>query len=144
MADIAILSKNYKEHLVAASKRNAPVTFYSNRPWTKALDKLIKQGTMSVYFTAGGDSNVVEYQGTITRILLNPAANAPETQEMLRDCLDNGAIEDLKGNKLKTLYSVKDLKKLTNPFSQTELLKVNGGKPVSAKYDRGYCVVYIK
>ena len=141
MADIAILSKNYEVHLVAASKKDGPVTFYSNRPWAKASAKLSQQGTMRIYFTAGGDSNLVEYEGTITQILLNPRAGAPETNDMLADCLDNGAKEDIEENTLKTLYRVEGLKKLTNPFSQIELFKAKDGKPVSEKYDRGYCIV---
>lgn len=140
MADIAVLSKNYEEHLVNASKKDGPVTFYSNRRWTKASAKLSQQGTMSIYFTTGGDSNIVEYEGTITHILLDPIAGAPETGEMLTYCLDDGAKDELDKGKLKTLYYVKGLKKLTEPFSQTKLRKTDG-KPVSEKYDRGYCKV---
>ena len=98
---------------------------------------------MSIYFVADGGTGIVEYEGTITDILLNPNATAPETKEMLTHCPDNGAEKELNKGKLKTLYCVKGLKKLTKPFSQTELTKTDG-KPVSEKYDRGYCKVGVK
>ena len=140
MADIAILSKNYKKHLDDASKKDGRVTFYSNSPWVKASTHLSQQEAMSIYFVADGGTGIVEYEGTITDILLNPNANAPETKEMLAHCLDDGAKDELDKGKLKTLFCVKGLKKLTKPFSQIELLKTDG-KPVSEKYDRGYCKV---
>ena len=95
MADIAILSKNYRDHLDAASNKDGRVTFYSNSPWVKASTHLSQQKTMSIYFVADGGTGIVEYEGTITDILLNPNATAPETKEMLTHCPDNGAEKEL-------------------------------------------------
>ncbi len=137
----AVLSKNYRVHLEAAADKSGLITFYSNFHWTKASDCFNGQDSMSIYFKAGDGTGMVEYEGTITKICLDPVRGSSEVEDMLRHCPDDGVQEEFEKERIKTLYSVKGLKKLVTPFPQTRLLKADSGKPVSEKYDRGYCIV---
>jgi len=142
MADIGILTRNYKVHLDNAIQSGRSVTFCSNSRWVAATDALTDGKSVDLYFVVAGGSGTVEYQGTLNDTLLTPIEDTDAAEKLLANAPDGSAREGLNSGAVKTLYSVTDLRKLQTAFSQTELLKLSNGKPVSDAYDRGYCVVY--
>jgi hypothetical protein len=141
MADIGILTKNYKVHLDSAIQSGCSVTFYSNSPWVKAANALTSGKSVDLYFVVDGGSGTVEYQGTLDDIILAPVENTDAAEKLLVNAPDEAAREGVNSGVVKTLYSVTHLRKLETSFSQTELLKLNG-EPVNKAYDRAYCLVH--
>jgi hypothetical protein len=141
MANIAVLTKNYRVHLDRAVRSGGPVTFYSNVRWASASAALTAQKPVAIYFVADGGTGVVEYQATIAAILLAPLSGTAAVNKLLSQAPDAAAKTELESGAVKTLYSIVGLKKLPQSFSQTKLLKLSDGKPVSKDYDRSYCLV---
>ena len=142
MADIGILTKNYKVHLDNAIQSGGSVTFCSNIRWVKAADEFSNGKSIELYFVVDGGSGSVGYQGILNDILLTPVQDTAAADKLLANAPDEDASEGLNSGLVKTLYSVINIRKLQTSFSQTELLKLSDGKPVSEAYDRAYCVVH--
>ena len=142
MADIGILTKNYRIHLDKAIESGGTVTFYSNTRWVSAKNALTNGKKVELYFVADGGSGTVEYQGSLSEATIAPVQNTAEAVALLLKAPDDAARQGLQSGVIKTLYSVTNLHKLQPPFSQTKLLKLSDGKCVSEAYDRAYCIVH--
>jgi hypothetical protein len=142
MADIGILTKNYIDHLDKAIESCASVTFCSHVRWVAATDAFSKGEIVELYFVVDGGTGIVKYQGRLSDILLDPVQGTSAVDKLLANAADEDASEGLQNGVIKTLYTVSNLRKLQESFSQTKLLKRSDGKPVSEAYDRAYCIVY--
>ncbi len=148
MADIAVLTRNYWKHLSEKSGNPEPTTFYSNTAWKRIEKAHNNEGKdVVVYFAAedpeigAGHTDKVTYSGKLRKILIFPSADETELNEMLSQAPDEAAKNAVANGQIKTIYSVSELGKISQGFSQTVLQKVSDGKHVSKDYIRSYCIV---
>ncbi len=148
MADIAVLTRNYWEHLSEKIGNLEPVTFYSNVAWKRIERARNNEGKdVVVYFVAaktpGSDTShtdEVTYSGKLREILILPDVGNPQVYELLAHAPDEAAKNAIENGQVKTIYSVSGIEEIS-PFSQTVLQKVSDGKHVSKDYIRSYCIV---
>lgn len=141
MRDLAVLTRNYRVYLDQAIQVGGPVTFCSNMRWTSAYAVLTAGRPVIVYIVPEGGTGQVEYEGRIETILLVPFTDSVTLENLLVKSMDAAARAGLESGSIETIYSIVGLRKLTEPFPQTKLLKISDGKPVSEKYIRSYCLV---
>jgi hypothetical protein len=141
MADLAVLTRNFKNHLDPALAGGAPVTFYSNVLWKTVEEAHIAGKRVVIYFVVSDDPGQVTYQANLVDIVIPPVKDTQRLEQLLKHAPDHAARAEIDNGSAKTLYSVAHVKKVVPAFSQTELLKRSDGKPVSKDYERSYCIV---
>lgn len=142
MSDIAVLTRNYKEHLESALKKGGAVTFYSNVVWRSIEDAHIAGKHVIVYFIVVEQPGQVTYEGTLENIVIPPVKDAALLEKLLCDAPDDAARQEVEKGTARTIYSVTGVRMASPPFPQVALCKRSDGKPVSKDYGRGYCIVY--
>jgi hypothetical protein len=141
MADVAVLTRNFAVHLEPAVTRGGRVTFYSNVRWRHIEAERQAGEEIVVYFIVSEHSGVVTYEGRLDAICIPPVKDTAELEAILRRAPDDAARAAVQSGEAKTIYSISDVRRVTPPFAQTELLKRVDGKPVDRDYSRSYCVV---
>jgi len=150
MNRIAAFVRNHRKHLEAAAELSDKdpsrlVTFRSAKLWRRVKEALDDQETVKLYFSPNGTDGLVEYEGTLKALVLNPEFGEQETDAALGwdlpDTQDEGLWEDNK-SRVRTLYIVSNCRKLKHSFPMTELIKVTDSVPISANYGYSYVPVY--
>jgi hypothetical protein len=94
-----------------------------------------------VYFAPIGGKGDIEYEATLHSVLLNPRPGQQEVENLLALCLDETKDEGLWGEKVSTLYVIRQCRP-TGPFPMTALVKLSDDRPISERYGYSYSVVY--
>ncbi|MCI5183418.1 MAG: hypothetical protein D3921_13050 [Candidatus Electrothrix sp. AW1] len=142
MADFAVFTRNYREHIVAAGERERGV-FRSKVRWSTP-ERALKEGdTIDVYIALadGNRSGYIEFRAKLSKIILNPNHNDPDVIEMLKNTPSSTEGEELWEGNVETLYELTNIEKVEPPFPFTELRKLNGGENIDSNYSRSYCIV---
>lgn len=142
MTDIAVLTRNYTEHLDPVLANGAPITFYSNVAWKFIEDAHLSGKSILVYFVVNEHPGEITYQGRLATIVIPPVKDTSLLNMLLDNAPDGAARAEVESGMARTVYSVTDIKRVLPSFSQTELLKHSDGKPVSKEYERSYCIVF--
>lgn len=147
--DVAILCQNHPVYLAHAAKigekyRERPITFRTSARWRSGALAIETHGPRTIYFVSEGEL-MVQYEGVLEHVMLEPSAESPQTQELLDQCLpetrDQGLWEQY-GEAVRTLYVVSHCHKISPAFPYTELTKISDDEPVDEKYTYGYVLVY--
>ncbi len=141
MADIAVLTHNYKTHLDPALKNGGVVTFYSNIAWRSIEDAHIAGEKVTIYFIVAEQLGEITYEATLEKIVILPFKDTALLENLLIEAPDEAAQAEVEKGSARTIYSVTGVKIVSPPFSQTELIKQSDHKPVSKDYARSYCIV---
>ncbi|MEP6389014.1 MAG: HNH endonuclease [Halioglobus sp.] len=149
MKKVGVFARNHEEYLERAAEISvqAPsrlITFRSSKSWVAAKAALDQQKSVQAYFSPNGADGMILYEGLLKRIVLKPHKGDRETEAALLDQLPETVDETLwesEDGPVKTLYSVSHLKRLTTPYSMTELLKSSDGSPIAANYGYSYIPV---
>ncbi len=144
--ELAVFARNHARHLeeaAAASARDAESlrTFRSHRRWVTPARVVPLHGSVPIYFAVVDGGPIVEYQGELVEVHVDPSVNDSKTQGLLRYCGETTRSEGLWNDDVGTLYLVRGCRKIRNPFPQSELIKFDGGAPLDAGYTRAYACV---
>jgi hypothetical protein len=138
MADFAIFTRNYRQHLATIKER---VVFRSNVRWARAARALEEGDAVDVYIAPVDGNGEVEFRAKLSRVLLEPHTGEKSVKEMLAYTPETTAGEGLWDGELVTLYEVTMLEKVDPPFHFTKLRKLNNGVNIDPGYSRSYCIV---
>ena len=144
--ELAVFARNHARHLeeaAAASARDAESlrTFRSHRRWVTPARVVPLHGSVPIYFAVVDGGPIVEYQGELVEVHVDPSVNDSKTQGLLRYCGETTRSEGVWNDDVGTLYLVRGCRKIRNPFPQSELIKFDGGAPLDAGYTRAYACV---
>lgn len=144
----AIFVKNHKHHVESAARVSAAdpqrlITFQSKKRWKQAADLVKKRGagTVPVFFALVDVGPVVEYQGWLQEVILNPSADNERVRQLLDLRTETTEIEDLWSGENGTVYAISGCHKLAAPIPYAQLLKASNGVPLSNGYGYSYSVV---
>jgi hypothetical protein len=145
-AEAAIFSRNYKGHLDRACKAseknpNHKSLFKSKRRWAFAKRCVDRFGSIPIYFAVNDGQSVVRYAAELCKIQLDPYKGSQTTQDFLSHGSEQIKKEELWDGKAKTLYLIRDCRKLSKTIAQNNFVKLFNGIPLSDKYQRGYAIV---
>jgi hypothetical protein len=147
--DVAVLCQNHRIYLEHAAKigdrePGRTIAFRATDIWRSGQVALQAHGPRKIYLVPD-DALEVEYEATLQRLLLNPAADDPQTKEFLRHCLpetqDQGLWEQY-GDQVRTLYMISHCQWIASPFPFTALTKLSDGQRVGDNYNYGYVLVH--
>lgn len=150
MNRVAAFVRNHRKYLEAAAELadNDPsrlVTFRSAKPWRRVKEALDYQETVKLYFSPNGADGLVEYEGTLKALVLEPEFGEQETDAALGwdlpETKEEGLWEHIKRD-VRTLYIVSNCRQLEHGFPMTDLIKVSDNAPISANYGYSYVAVY--
>ena len=137
---VGVFIRNYTHYLEEAV-RKSEIVFRSSKRWIGVYDQLVKRDQVCVvYYATVGGGQVIEYKSSLEKVLLDPKAGTLETEEWL--ALTPQRTQENKeelwedGMPVRTLYRISECVKI-EPFPMSDLIKMNGGTPLSADYDRG-------
>lgn len=136
--DAAVLASNHEprlEELVELPK----VTHRAGKPWTSAKAGLEAHGRMPIYYRLDGE---VTHTGYITQMVINPEDKSDVPQEIQDHITDDDTYSDYHEKFDVTTFLVTDGKELDEPFSQSELERIEGGECVDA--DFSYQPAYVR
>lgn len=144
--ELAVFVRNHARHLeeaAAASTRDAESlrTFKSRKRWVTPARVVSLHGPVPIYFAVADGGPIVQYEGELADVCLDPDPNDPKTQDLLLHSGDTTRSEGLWNETAGTLYLVRGCRKLSDGFPQSELIKFDGGKPLDAGYTRAYARV---
>ena len=140
--DLAVLTRNYDEHLAQHVGSSNAVTFYSQVRWRRASDALSAGKQLAVYFVAGGDGQHVRFAATLVEVDTAPDWNNAKTQAMLTQRADEAPVQAVLAGEAKTLFTVKNIVAITPPIPQTALVKESDETTIDPDYRRAYAVVF--
>ena len=145
-ASMAVYSRNHRGHLESAAAVGSTdsqrlVTLRSQKEWVSADKATRKYGPTAIYFAVVDGGPFVEYEAELVEVQLNPDAENPETKRLLAYAAETTSHEGLWGDKVKTLYAIRNCRKLSQHYRLSELTKCDGGQPLSDDYIRGYALV---
>jgi hypothetical protein len=152
MSELAVFTRNHQIYLDEAVRRSAQdpqatTTFRARSPWVKAHRELPLGGSLPIYMAVIDGGGQVEYEGELCHVQLDPRRGAPETEALLENepsltkAESEGLWERAGKPMVRTLYAVRNCRRLARSFPMTSLVKLSDGKPISADYQRAYVVV---
>jgi hypothetical protein len=145
--EIAVFTRNHRIYLDSAKEIGAlnpkqSITFRAEKPWVSAASYLETRAPRRLYVVPIDGDGWVEFVADLHEIHLNPKIGELKTKELLTHVLPSTEDEGDDGLWGKTLYVIKNCRKLPRSFPQTELIKVSDRKPLSKDYKRSYSIVY--
>jgi hypothetical protein len=143
--EVAVFTRNHKCYLeeameIAEKYPRKSITFRAATRWTSAAKHLKTRSPLELYIAAIGSEGLVEFVADLHQIHLDLSDEA-RTKELLKDVLTSTAGEGMWSDG-RTLYALRNCRKLSRPFSMTELVKVSDKKRLSEDYSYSYSVVY--
>lgn len=141
--DLAVFSRNYRQHLEAAAEcREQVTTFRSQALWSRAAAALAAHGPRAIYFCVADGGPQVEYVAEIVEMDVTPERASERTERLLAATAPTAKAEEpLWNGKAKTLYAVRNCRRLKAPFAFTELILLDAKRPLDPNYGRGYALV---
>ena len=136
--DPAVLASNHKarlEELVELPK----VTHRAGKPWTSAKAGLEVHGRMPIYYRLDGE---VTHTGNITQIVIRPKDKSDIPQAIQDNITEDDTYSDYNDKYDVTTFLVTDGKRLDEPFPQSELERIEGGKFIDE--DFSYQPAYVR
>jgi hypothetical protein len=139
-----VFARNHRQYLQYAADvgRVDPrrlVTFRSSRRWVSAARLLERAKALPVYFaTVNGKPRVV-FEGTLRRVLVDPADHPREAKRLLQLVPPETEEEGLWDGSVGTLYAISACHSV-KPFSISGLTK-RDGKPIDEGFNYSYAVV---
>jgi len=115
--------------------------FRSRKRWVTPASVIPHHGPVPIYFAVTDSGSIIQYEGQLVDVQLDPSPNNPKTQEFLQHSGDTTETEGLWDDTVRTLYLVRGCKELSQPFPQNELLKFHGGAALEPTYIRAYALV---
>src|SRR5437867_5374402 len=84
-----VFSRNHRPYLESAAEIGGLrpmqlVTFRSGDRWRTALDFLIDQREVPIYFAVTDEGPTIRFKAWLRRVLLQPRTNDPETKRLLK------------------------------------------------------------
>lgn len=150
-SNIAVLSRNYREHLEAAEGHHSSrlITFRSLKVWRSAEEVLKKGVPIPIYFIpvndtrTGESSTYVEYVATLQEVILNPDKDSEKTRKLLEECVGTTEEEGF-WDGTKTLYRISNCRELKEGerVELTELKKLSDDNYVSKDFGYSYALVH--
>ena len=136
--DPAVLASNHKarlEELVELPK----VTHRAGKPWTSAKAGLEVHGRMPIYYRLDGE---VTHTGNITQMVIRPKDESDIPQAIQDNITEDDTYSDYNDKFDVTTFLVTDGKRLDEPFPQSELERIEGGKFIDE--DFSYQPAYVR
>ena len=143
-AESAVFSRIDERHLeeacTVATTAGALRIFRSRRRWTTAAKVVSRQGPIPIYFAVTDGTPTVRYEAELVEVHIDPNLNDEGMRALLRHRGATVAGEEW-DDTVETVYLIRGCRKLSAPFPQDELVKVDGGMPVELNYTRAYALV---
>lgn len=138
MADFAIFTRNYRQHIATIGDRGV---FRSSMRWARPERALKKGDIVDVYIAPVDGNGEIEFRARLTNVKLEPSRNDPDVIEMLKNTPSSTEGEGLWEGDVATLYELTDIQKVEPSFHFTQLRKLDGGDNIDPDYSRSYCIV---
>jgi len=136
--DVAILASNHEARLKETVTSDA-VTHRSGKRWSSAKAGVEAHGRLPIYYRLDGE---VTHKAYITRLELDPDEDTPGVEEFVRNIPEADTYSDYNERLDTTTFLVRDGERLDEPFSQSELRKLDGGEPIDEDYS--YQPAYVR
>ena len=136
--DPAVLASNHEprlEELATLPK----VTHRAGKPWTAVEAGLAAHGRLPIYYRLDG---MVSYTGYITELVLRPEDESDVPQVLTDNITEADTYSDYNDKYDTTTYLVEDGRRLDEPFCQSELERLQGGRNVDENYS--YQPAYVR
>lgn len=145
----AVFSRNHAHYLswaaeLAVTKPEGLVTFRSSKEWVGAEKLLSKapNGKLAIYFAVVDQGPEVKYKGWVREILLKPNSGTGIAKRLLESVPPGTESEGIWQEDGGTLYTISGCGLVEQPFPISDLIKLNGGTPLSLDFGYSYSLVH--
>ena len=130
--DCAVLVSNHEQRLQEMVDNDA-ITHRSGKRWASAEVGVDAHDHMPIYYRLDG---LVTHVGYISQIILDPDENEAAAKEFLEHISSTDDYGDYNDELDTTTFIVTGGRRLTDPFSQSELRKLSGAGHINENFSR--------